>query len=287
MREYCPVIGASHAEGGGGGGHLGSGVLLPSHCLCLPITRPPAPSTLHILPLKLSPHSFHMFSCPVWNTSISFYSIYYPPPPLALNSHTPQSISHCFISFLSLLAMLQQSCGNRSVTPAVLWPWSWGSLLRLGGVLLPLPLQTGGTGQCAGLEGWTAGGLEASGGQERPQRSAPFKTLGSQLKGMGWNRITLLEQKRSSCLPETHKGHMQPAEATSYNPVVLWSCDCICSVYLLSNNNRNYYICAAAHHNNISCLFLISKLVPGYLQSRCQASIFYIYDAYIGKGRSQ
>lgn len=259
MREYCPVIGASHAEGLGGWGWGGIWAVA-SYCqVTAYVSRSrflvlPAPSTYFPLNSLLS---FHMFSCPVWNTSISFYSIYYPPspltphPPLALNSHTPQSISHCFISFLS----------PPRHAPTIMWePQRYaGSVVALVlGVTSkarrgasPIASETGGTGQCAGLEGWTAGGLEASGGQERPQRSAPFKTLGSQLKGMGWNRITLLEQKRSSCLPETHKGHMQPAEATSNNPAVLRSCDCICSVSTLSNNNRNYYICAAAHHNNI------------------------------------
>lgn len=266
MREYCPVIGASHAEGrwGRGVGHLASGVLLPSHCLCLPITRPRAPSTLEILPLKL--FSYVLLSC-VKHIYLLLLHLLPPHTPHLLWTLThPTQFPTALSLFSLLLAMLQQSCGNRSVMPAVLWPWSWGSLLRLGGVLLPLPLQTGGTGQCAGLEGWTAGGLEASGGQERPQRSPPFKTLGSQLKGMGWNRITLLEQKRSSCSPETHKGHMQPAEATSNNPVVLLSCDCICSVSTLSNNKRNYYICAAAHHNNT--VFVFNKQTPAWVSPK-------------------
>lgn len=139
---------------------------------------------------------------------------------------------------------------------------AWGSVLRPRGVLILLPLQTWGTGQCAGLEGWTAGGLEASGAQQRPQRSQPFKTLAPSSKVRGERRSCFWSRKRALVSPWLTKDiAMQAAMQTlpNNNPVVLLSCDYIFWIFMCGN--QNYYICAVADSNNIWCLFLTNQAV--------------------------
>lgn len=209
----------------------------------------------HSSPETLSALFSYMFSFPVSNTSIAFYSIYYPPTHtqthLLWNLTHPSQFPTALYLFSLLLAMHQRSCGNCSVTPAVLWPWSWGSLLKPRGAPLPLPLQTGGTGQCAGLEGWTAGGLEASGanrghrGHSHSKPSAPSSKVWGETGSCSWSRKGALVCRFLT--KDTCSQPNRPAQT-------LWfSCHVIAYALFLcpTTTNRNYYICTAAHHNNI------------------------------------
>lgn len=163
------------------------------------------------------------------------------------------SPSHTPVNFPRLSIFLSPS----RHAPTLMWElWyyacgvvalAWGSVLRPRGVLLRLPPQTWGSGQCAELEGWTAGGLEASGGQQRPQRSQPFKTLAPSSKVWGERGSCFWRRKRALVSPWLTKDTaMQPAKQTlpNNNPIVLLSCDYIFCVPM--HSNRNYYICAAA-----------------------------------------
>lgn len=271
--------------------HLGvclrlcSTILLPCRCLFLLITLPHTPCTLNLFFFLFLPHSFHLsltyvFSFPipypVWKTSISLSSTSFIFFLLALSEISP---SHTPVSFLILSVFLSPP----RHAPTLMWELrynacgvvalAWGSVLRPRGVLLLLPLQTGGTGQCAGLGGWTAGGLEASGGQQRPQRSQPFKTLAPSSKVEGERGSCFWSRKRALVSPWLTKDvAMQPAKQTlpNNNPIVLLSCDYIFCVFM---RNRNYYIYAAAYSNNIWCLFLINQVVSVHISEAVASDI--------------
>lgn len=160
---------------------------------------------------------------------------------------------HTLVNFARLSAFLSPS----RHAPLLMWELryyacgvvalAWGSILRRRGVLVLLPPRTSGTGQCAGLERWTAGGLEASGGQQRPQRSQPFKTLAPSSKVWGERGSCFCRRKRALVsLRLTKDAAMQPAEQAlpNNNLIVLMSCDYIFCTSM--HGNRKYYICPAA-----------------------------------------
>lgn len=152
--------------------HLGvclrlcSTILLPCRCLLLLITLPHTPCTLNLfffLSVFTSLFSFIPHICVLFSDSLPcvknihlsllhfiFFFL------LALSEISP---SHTPVNFLILSVFLSPP----RHAPTLMWELrynacgvvalAWGSVLRPRGVLLFLPLQTGGTGQCAGLEG--------------------------------------------------------------------------------------------------------------------------------------
>lgn len=126
--------------------HLCSTILLPCHCLlCLA-------TLLHALTpflIFISPLSTPLYMCEKHPS----------PAHSLLSARLHSQVNSDFLSSFS-------SCSNAPVGTLALCGWRCSlaqrSVLRPRGVLLLLLLQTGGTGQCAGLERWTAGGLEAS-----------------------------------------------------------------------------------------------------------------------------
>lgn len=216
LREYCPVIGASHAEGEASSSiapwrlsvsvqHrlialslLTSSDHASSHSLHLqPIPPPLLFLTLSSL-FSFIPHIYVLFSDPLPcvekhpSPSPPLHPFFFfLPSLLSLNPRTPQSIFSSFLSFSPFLAMLQCSCGNFGIMPVVLWPW-------LGGVSSKDPegcfsffffffclCKLGVLGSVLDwkgeqLEGWRPVG--ANRGHRGHNHSKPF---GSQLKGRG------------------------------------------------------------------------------------------------------
>ena len=144
--------------------------------------------------------------------------------------------------------MLQHSCGNAGIMPVVLWPWPRGQFLGPEGGAAPLASTNWGywavcwTGR---MNSWRVGGQWGPAGATEVRA---IQNLGSRLKGAGWKRIMLLEEKKSSCFPPrlTKDTAVQSAKPTlpNNNPIPLLSCDYIFCVSM--HGNRNYYICAAA-----------------------------------------
>lgn len=151
--------------------HLGvclrlcSTILLPCRCLLLLITLPHTPCTLNLFffvcfYLTLFIYPSHMCSLFRFPTLCEKHPSLSPPLHffflLALSEISP---SHTPVNFLILSVFLSPP----RHAPTLMWELrynacgvvalAWGSVLRPRGVLLFLPLQTGGTGQCAGLEG--------------------------------------------------------------------------------------------------------------------------------------
>lgn len=130
------------------------------------------------------------------------------------------------------------------------------------------------------LEGWRPVGADRGhGGHSHSKAWAPSSKVWAETGSRSWSR------KGALVCPVLTKDTCSSAQQTGFSPAALLSRDRAFSLF--THNNRNYYTCAAAHRSNIRCLLLISKPVPSCLQSRCQVSIFHIYDAHIGKGRSQ
>lgn len=289
LREYCPVIGASHAEGEASSSiapwRLSASVqhhLIASSLLTSPDHA--SPHSRHHRPIFFFPFNslFSLFIYPSYICSLFRFPIlseehpsptpplhFFPSFPVFATSQSPVNFPD-FLSLSLLLVMLQRSCGNSDITPVVLWPWP-GGIISLGPEARCSSYlgKLGVLGSAQGLEGWTAGGLEASGGPTEATEVRAIQNLGSQLKGVGWKRIMLLEERKSSCFSVAYKGHSH-AGRLSQTTTPSFSCHVITfSEFLCTATGIITFV--LQHGDNIWCLFLINQAVSVHI-SRAVAS---------------
>lgn len=153
LREYCLVIGASHAEGEASSSIAPwrLSVSVQHHLIALSqltssdhasvhsqLSRPAFflffPPSVHLFPIYLFtfPISYPMWRTSISHSCISFIYLFYfhsSQPYLRI----PWLILLDFLPFSLLLVMLHCSCGNFGIMPVVLWPWPGGQFLGAEG----------------------------------------------------------------------------------------------------------------------------------------------------------
>lgn len=257
--------------------HLGvclcSTVLLPCRRFYFIWPRfPTLPSNLNLFFSLFSlSHSFHV--------SLIYQLFFSDFLPLCEEHPSPDSPLHLFpppfqpqLIFSLLLVMLQRSCGNSGIMPLVLWPWPGGQFLGPEGCCFSsLYPKLGGTGQWAGagrMNSWMVGG------QQRPQRSPPLKTLASSSKVWGERGSCFWSRKRALVsLRLTKDTAMQPAkQALSQTTTPSFSCHVITfSVFLCTAAGIITFV--LQHSNNIWCLFLIYQAVSVHISDAVASDI--------------
>lgn len=112
------------------------------------------------------------------------------------------------------------------------------------------------------MNSWRVGGQW---GPAKATEVTAIQNLGSQLKGTGWKRIMLLEQKKGSCFPVAHKGHSHAASQADspkqqpHRSLVMWL------HFLLLCTATGIITFVLQHSNNIWCLFLINQAVSVHI----------------------
>lgn len=296
LREYCPVIGASHAEG------EASSSIAP--------WRLSASVQHHLIASSLltsSDHASHHFLHPPPIFFSSFYSlptlfIYpsyicslflfptlceehpSPTPPLHLfpsflslktsPSHTPVNFPD-FLSFSLLLFAfsLQCSCGNSSIMPVVLWPWPGGQFLGPEGCCSSCLCKVGvlGSGlhwKDEQLEGWRPVG--ASRGHRGHSHSKPW--LPAQRYGVkedhasGAEKELLFPHGSQRTQPCSQPSRLSKTTTPSF------SCHVITfSVFLCTATGIITFV--LQHCNNIWCLFLINQAASVHISKAVASDI--------------
>ena len=271
--------------------HLGvclrlcSTISLPCRYLLHLTTLPHTPRTLFffssafhsLLTLFIYPHtSAPLFRFPSLHEvhpspTPPLHLIFFPPrPPRSLS---PVNFPRLF--YLPLFSPCSNAhVGTTGIMPVVLWPWPGGQFLGPEGCCPSCLRKLGVLWQCAGLEGWTAGGLEARGGRQGPRRSQPFKTLAPGSKVRGERGSCFWSRKRALVSPWLTKDTaMQPAKQTlpNNNPIVLLSCDYILCVPICTATGIITFV--LQHCNNIWCLFLINQAVSVHICNAVAADI--------------
>lgn len=177
--------------------------------------------------------------------------------------------------------------GTLGFMPVVLWPWPGGVSSK---VLFHLPLQKLGVLSRTGrMNSWRVGGQRGPGRGQRGQGHS--KPLLPAQRYTGWKRIMLLEQKKGSCFPCRAQRTQQTRLQTT---TLSFSCHVI--AFLFSCTAAGIITFVQQRCNNIWCLFLINhssvcvhlwSCFQRHIILGCGVFIFHIYDAHIGRGRSQ
>lgn len=142
--------------------HLCNTILLPCRCLLHLTTLPHISSALNLFFRCLLTHFIYpSYICSLFRFPTLCEGHASPAPPLHLCfspflSSKPSPPTHAAVNSPDFLFPARHA-------PTLMWELryyacgvvalAWGSVLRPRGVLLFSPLETGGTGQCAGLEG--------------------------------------------------------------------------------------------------------------------------------------
>lgn len=166
-----------------------------------------------------------------------------------------------------------------------------GSMLRPRGVRVPWPLRARTTGQCAGLEGGTAGGLEAIRAWQGSWGSQPFKTLDPGSKVWGERGSCFFRRKKGSCVSVAHKGRSYAASRAG-PPKPPPSCSLVMHLFSRSPFARTTWLSLQQKAHKV---WLFNKhICLGFgicatddLMSVCWVSVFHIHDAHIRRGRRQ
>lgn len=139
---------------------------------------------------------------PIWNNSTRLSVWKCPQEPLLIS---PQ------LSAFSFLSCSKAHVGTSSLWLLVVQPWFQrvNSSAQRGAGPLASASKTYWTMCWTGrMNSWRVGGHQGLAGVTRV---TAIQNLGSWLKGMGWKRIMLLQEKKGSCVSVAHKGRSYAA----------------------------------------------------------------------------
>lgn len=294
LREYCPVTGASHAEGEAGTSiaprRLSASV--QHHLIALSLltlcdhtflrSENPGPFFFSSFNSPLSLFIYPSYICSFFFL-IAWLSEEHPSltPPLhsflfPLPAFTTSNTPIHFPDFLSpslLLVMLQHSCGNSDIMPVVLWPWPVGQFLGPEGCCSSCLHKMGVLGSVLDwkdeqLECWRPVG--ASRGHRGQSHSKPW--LPAQRYGVkedhasGGEKELLFPRCSQRTQPCSQPSRLSQTTTPSF------SCHVITfSVFPCTATGIITFV--LQHSDKIWCLFLINQAVSVYISGAVAGNI--------------